>query len=127
MSLVTSTPPTSTRHDHQGRRRLVLVAGANLAMGVPAIVPIWLTWFYLSSWPLAAVGLTDRSPTENDGFLIPSLIILPVILLSAFGWAGAGHLLRRRLGPLPPGPFWLVSTVGVFLPTCALILGPLNV
>lgn len=98
-----------------------------MALGVPGIVPIWLTWVYLSNWPIAAVGLTDRSPTENDGFVVFSLIFLPILTLSALGWAGVGHLLRRCTGPLSPGPFWLISTTAVLVPTGALILGSLDI
>jgi hypothetical protein len=59
---------------------------ANLLMGVPGVVPVWMLWYFAVNWPLEALGRTVREPTENDGMLPWLLLFRPGIALSALLW-----------------------------------------
>lgn len=98
------------------------VALVNLLLGVPGVVPLWLAWYWLSEWPLAGLGITRRDATNDDGWVIPTLMILPVVLASAGLWWLIGSGLRRRLGHPPRRWFWPLSVVASLLPTLGLII-----
>ena len=106
-------------------RGLLVVAAANLIFGVPAVVPIWVGWYLLSQWPLAAMGVTSREPTENDGGLVIAIGCLPVIALGALLWTLLGLGLRSKLPQAGALHFWGVSAVAALLPTLGLFLAPL--
>ncbi|MEV0260243.1 hypothetical protein AB0I49_02705 [Streptomyces sp. NPDC050617] len=94
--------------------------GVNLLLGVLGVVPIWLLWYFASNWPLAALGLTQREPTENDGVLPWLLIGIPVVGLYGLLWWSANRPLRRGT-TLTPRTYWLLSTAATLLPTVVLI------
>lgn len=105
---------------HRGGR--VAVVSLNLALGVPAVVPVWLTWFYLTTWPLAALGITTGEPTENDGVVVASVAIIPVVALGLITWFLVGRWVRRRLHVTDAAWFWPVSTAAVLLPSAVLVV-----
>ena len=37
----------------------------NVLLDVPGVVPVWLAGYFMSSWPMAALGRTEREPTET--------------------------------------------------------------
>ncbi|MEV0276629.1 hypothetical protein AB0I22_09635 [Streptomyces sp. NPDC050610] len=94
--------------------------GVNLLLGVLGVVPVWLLWYFASNWPLAALGLTQREPTENDGVLPWLLIGIPVVGLYGLLWWSANRPLRRGI-TLAPRTYWLLSTAATLLPTVVLI------
>lgn len=61
------------------RKWLPTAVGVNLVLGIPGVVPVWLLSYFAVNWPLAAVGWTQREPTENDG-------MLPWLLLGGRWW-----------------------------------------
>ncbi|GLW09704.1 hypothetical protein Misp01_48330 [Microtetraspora sp. NBRC 13810] len=88
----------------------------NALFGYLAIVPLFLVWYFLANYPLAALGLTERDPTDNDGIL-PHLIMLGGVGLFIALWAVV-NLAVRALLRLPARSYWLVSV--------ALLLGSLS-
>lgn len=82
----------------------------NLLLGVPAIVPMFLIWYYLSNGPFADAGWTRRDPNENDGTTLWLVIVVPVVAVFGGLWTLANVWMRRRLvADAPPYPYWLVS------------------
>ncbi|MFB8772945.1 hypothetical protein [Streptomyces broussonetiae] len=74
-------PPPSNSPSPGGRSALrtwALPVVLNLAVGVVAVVPLAFLWFFLANFPLAALGLTSREPTENDGMLPWALVMVPM-------------------------------------------------
>ncbi|MEU8650223.1 hypothetical protein [Streptomyces sp. NPDC048737] len=88
--------------------------GANLLLGIPGVVPIWLLWF------LAASRYAPE-PTENDGMALWLVIIAPVVGLYMLLWWTVNSTLARRTS-LAAQNYWLLSGVGTFLPTITLVL-----
>ncbi|MFE2109931.1 hypothetical protein ACFXAF_29270 [Kitasatospora sp. NPDC059463] len=91
----------------------------NLALGVPAVVPVWLLWYFAANWPLAALGWTEGEPTENDGPLPWLVLCGPVVLASAALWWLANTGLRRRCAS--GWVYWPVSAGLTLVPTGVLI------
>ena len=118
MSLVTDIPVGNRRP----AARVAVVAAVGLLLGVPGVIPVWLAWFYLSNWPLAASGLTDRSPTEDDGVAVASVVVLPVVGLSVLVWVLVGRALRRRVAPTHALWFWPLCAATTLVPTLVLVL-----
>src|ERR1035437_5257328 len=102
------------------RTRLLAVVGVNLLLGIPAVVPVFLLWSFAVNWPLAAVGWTQREPTENDGMLPWLMIGGPVLMLFAAVWWLVNGPMRRRVA-LAPRLYWLVSALMTLLPSFTLI------
>ncbi|MFI7539517.1 hypothetical protein [Streptosporangium sp. NPDC049376] len=86
----------------------------NALFGYLAPLPLGLVWYFLANYPLAALGLTERDPTDNDGIL-PHLILLGGVGIFIALWA-ALNLAVRALSRLPAKPYWSASV--------ALLLGP---
>ena len=102
------------------RKWLLTAVGVNLLLGVPGVVPVWLLWYFAVNWPLAAVGWTQREPTENDGML-PWLMLGGLVLtLFAAVWWLVNSPMRRRVA-LAPRLYWLVSALVTLVPTFTLI------
>ena len=97
----------------------------NLAVGVPAVVPLWMLWYGLSNWPLADLGLTGREPTENDGPLGWLVICGPVVAAATLLWWLGNRALHRRLAADVPA-FWMLSAAAVSTPTAALFVNALR-
>ncbi|WNF28705.1 hypothetical protein RI138_18760 [Streptomyces sp. C11-1] len=94
----------------------VVPVAVNLLLGVPAIVPTFLTWYFLSNGPLAELGWTQRDPNEDDGMLLWLVIVVPVVACFGGIWTLINLWIRRRLftdaQPYPrpcPYPYWPVS------------------
>ena len=122
MPVVTSVSDPVRRGGSRGWRKVGTVVVVNLVLGVPAVVPVWLAWFYLTVWPLAALGVTTGEPTENDGVLVASVVVLPIVALGVFAWFFMGLWLRRRVDAVKAHWFWPVSILAVLVPTAVLIL-----
>ncbi|MGR4854846.1 hypothetical protein [Streptomyces sp. LARHCF252] len=93
----------------------------NLLLGIPAVVPVWLLWYLASNWPLAALGLTEREPTEDDGVLPWFVVAGPVVLAFGLLWWLANRPLRRGT-TLPPARYWALSVLAMLVPTLVLIV-----
>ncbi|PQM21823.1 hypothetical protein Sfr7A_19515 [Streptomyces xinghaiensis] len=93
----------------------------NVLLGIPAVVPAFLLWYFASNWPLAELGLTQREPTENDGVLPWVMLAVPVLTLFGLVWWLANWPLRRRT-PLTRGTYWLLSAAATALPTFTLVV-----
>ncbi|MFF7592375.1 hypothetical protein ACFZCK_33355 [Kitasatospora purpeofusca] len=95
----------------------------NLLLGLPAVVPVWLLWYFAVNWPLAGLGWTQGEPTENDGMLPWFIFAVPVLSVFSGLWWLANHLLRRRrhAGPRAAGAYWTTSALLTLVPTGALI------
>lgn len=81
----------------------------NVLFGYLLVLPLSLVWYFLADYPLAALGLTERDPTDNDGIL-PHLIVLGGVGLFIALWAVINLALRALLR-LPARSYWLVSVV----------------
>ncbi|MEW1721664.1 hypothetical protein [Streptomyces sp. NPDC093109] len=82
----------------------------NLLLGIPALVPIFLTWYFLSNGPMAELGWTRQDPNEDDGMLLWLVIIAPVVACFAGFWTLVNLWIRRTLiAEAPPYPYWLIS------------------
>jgi len=99
---------------------LLTAAGVNLLLGIPGVIPIWLLWYFAANWPLAAIGWTQAEPTENDGMLLPLLVVAVVVALFTLVWWLANRPIRRRVA-LDPRLYWLVSALATFVPTFTLM------
>ncbi|MDY0815964.1 hypothetical protein [Kitasatospora purpeofusca] len=97
----------------------------NLLLGLPAVVPIWLLWYFAVNWPLAALGWTQGEPTENDGMLPWFILAVPVLSVFSGIWWLANHLLRRprhrHTEPAPAGAYWTTGALLTLVPTGVLI------
>ncbi|AUG76311.1 hypothetical protein CFP65_1412 [Kitasatospora sp. MMS16-BH015] len=102
-----------------GPRAWSATVAVNLLLGVPAVVPLWLLWYFAANWPLAELGWTQREPTENDGPLPWLVLGLPIVLGSALLWWLANRPLRRRH---PTRAHWPVAALATLTPTLALAL-----
>lgn len=71
-------------------------AAVNLLLALPAVVPVWLLWYFAVNCLLVAAGWTRREPTENDGVLPWLLAAGPVVFLFALLWWLANDAVRRR-------------------------------
>ncbi|WP_329088275.1 hypothetical protein [Streptosporangium sp. NBC_01469] len=97
-------------------RRIAWLAplAVNILFGCLAPFPLFLVWYFLANYPLAALGLTERDPTDNDGIL-PHLIMLGGVGLFVALWAVV-NLAVRALSRLPARSYWLVSVALFFGP-----------
>ncbi|MFE7791517.1 hypothetical protein [Streptomyces sp. NPDC057460] len=100
---------------------LLTAVGVNLLLGIPGVVPVWLLSYLAGNWPLAAVGWTQREPTENDGMLPWLLVGGPVVALFALLWWLANRPLRRRTA-LAPRLYWSVSALMTLVPSITLMI-----
>jgi hypothetical protein len=96
-------------------RRWAAALGANLLLGIPAVVPIWVLWFLTSSL------VTGPEPEENDGMGVWVVIALVIVVPFALLWRSVNRPLARR-SSLTPRVYWLLSVLATFLPTMALII-----
>ena len=82
----------------QGKRTwsLLIPVGANLLLGIPAVIPLFLTEYVLVNGPLADLGWTQREPTENDGMLGWLIFLIPAYCVVGPSWALINVWMRRR-------------------------------
>ncbi|GAP48773.1 hypothetical protein [Streptomyces azureus] len=109
---------TSTEHPWL---RLILPLAVNVVLGIPAVVPAFLLWYFASNRPLADLGWTEREPTENDGMLPWFMVATPILTLFGLVWWLANRPLRRRTA-LSPRAYWLLSAAATALPTLTLVV-----
>ncbi|MFF0290226.1 hypothetical protein [Streptomyces sp. NPDC005262] len=93
----------------------VTAVAVNLLLGIPGVVPAFLLWYFASNWPLAAMGWTQRDPTENDGMLPWVVLATPVLALFALVWWLANRPVRRRVA-LDSLLYWPVSALLTLAP-----------
>lgn len=114
------TPPSDTHPARTSSRwGLVIVVVTNVLLGVPAIVPLWLATVYLRNWPLASMGITERSSDDFEGFF---LVGVPVVGFAVLAWLFIGFALRRRFNTPGGKWFWPVSLAAVLAPTAFIAL-----
>ena len=101
--------------------KLWVPIGVNVLLGIPAIVPLFLVWYVLSNWPLAALGWTQQEPTENDGMLGWLIITTPVFCLFGCIWGLINAWMRRRTA-VRASRYWLACVVAVLAPFTSLVL-----
>ncbi|WP_239082147.1 hypothetical protein [Actinoplanes teichomyceticus] len=91
----------------------------NLLLGVPAMIPIHLTWYIVANGPLAELGWTEQSWTwnPNDGLL--PLVTMATVLFVLFGsiWVGVNAYMRYRTA-VPATRYWLACSVATLAPLC---------
>ncbi|WP_199830819.1 hypothetical protein [Streptomyces sp. MMG1533] len=109
-------PATSPRRPHLPRLSWVLPVTANLVLGVVAVVPLWLLMQFARNYPLAALGLTGREPTDNDGMLPWALLLVPMWAVFLGLWISVNLLMRERTGA-STGRYWGWVVVVVLAPT----------
>lgn len=113
-----------------GERRWAwpLTVAANLCLGVVGLVPFFLLVLFLINFPLAALGLTSREPTENDGMFPWAVVLTPLLL----GFCALWFLANLGLRNLTPAEharrhWWLAalltSAPALSLPVGALVSG----
>ncbi|MFJ3791406.1 hypothetical protein [Kitasatospora sp. NPDC090091] len=93
----------------------------NLALGIPAVVPLFLVWYFLVNGPLATLGWTVRDPNENDGMLLWLVIIVPVLCLFGLIWGLVNGWMRRRTTAVRATWYWPVCTAATLVPFFALL------
>jgi hypothetical protein len=92
----------------------------NSLFGCLAIFPLGLVWYFLANHPLAALGLTERDPTDNDG-IVPHLLVLLVVGVFVALWAAVNWAIRVR-SRLPVRLYWLVSAALLLAPSVLIVL-----
>ncbi|MDO0912088.1 hypothetical protein QQM39_14920 [Streptomyces sp. DT2A-34] len=96
-------------------RRWQMALGANVLLGIPGVIPIWLLWFLAANW------LSGPEPTDNDPMVlwlpIAAIIVGPYAML----WWSVNRSIRRR-SVLTPRTYWPLSALATFLPSMALII-----
>lgn len=90
--------------------KLLIPIAVNLLLGIPAIIPMFLAYYVMSNGPLAALGWTQREPTENEGTLVLLLGTAPVFCLFGSTW-GLVNLWMRPKVPVPAFQYWFACDV----------------
>lgn len=81
-----------------------------------------MAWYLAAAWPLDALGLTQRDPTENDG-IFPVLVVFgPVIAASALAWWLVNGWMSRR-AVTSGKAFWATGVIANLLPCFVLAVG----
>ncbi|GAA1020577.1 hypothetical protein Aple_078700 [Acrocarpospora pleiomorpha] len=81
----------------------------NVVLGSVGVIPLAFVWMFLAQYPLAALGLTERDPTDNDGIL-PWLVLLGAVGLFFILWTVINKV-TRRVTRLPNRSYWWVSVI----------------
>ncbi|MFI5678255.1 hypothetical protein [Streptomyces cellulosae] len=89
---------------------------ANLVLGVVAVVPLWLLTQFARNYPLAALGLTDREPTDDDGMLPWAMLLVPMWVLFLALWVSANWLIREK-AVVSRGWYWGWAVLVALVPT----------
>ena len=95
------------------------VACANVLLGIPGLVPLSMAWYIAASWPLDALGLTQRDPTENDGILPVLVVFGPAMAASVLVWWLANRWLRPRA--VTSGKVFWATAIGANLLPCFIL------
>ncbi|MDT9698286.1 hypothetical protein [Streptomyces sp. P17] len=102
-------------------RKLAVPATVNLLLGIPAIVPLFLVWYFMVNGPLAAIGWTQQDPNENDGMLLWLVFVVPAVCLFGLIWGFTNAWLRRRTA-LPASWYWPVCAAAPLVPFFVLFI-----
>ncbi|WP_214105661.1 hypothetical protein [Acrocarpospora catenulata] len=86
----------------------------NTVLGGVGVLPLAFVWMFLAQYPLAALGLTQRDPTDNDGIL-PWLILLGGVGLFFVLWAVVNKV-TCRVTRLPNRRYWPLSVIVSLVP-----------
>ena len=92
-----------------------VVACVNVLLGIPGVVPLSMAWYLAAAWPLDALGLTQRDPTENDGILPVLVAFGPVIAASVLTWWLVNRWMRQR-AVTSAKAFWATGIIASLLP-----------
>ncbi|MEE1622318.1 hypothetical protein ACQ3I4_04965 [Zafaria sp. Z1313] len=103
------------------RPRFWIVLLVNLGLGIPGVVPVFMAWYLLVNWPLAALGLTREEVPGSDSVLPGPAELLPLVLAAVAVWFVVNLLLLRRLG-LARTWWWIAAALLPLLPYLALQL-----
>lgn len=103
------------------RKQWWIAAGANLLMGVPAVVPVWLLWYIAVNGPLADLGWTLRDSSEDDGVLVWVVLAAPVVTVFALLWWLVNRFVRRR-NTAAARVYWPVCVLATLFPSFALMI-----
>ncbi len=88
---------------------------ANLLLGCIAVIPLRLLWLFAPDFPLAALGITRRSPTENDGVLPWLIVLVPLLTVLVALWTSIDLRMRRKFGTRTRA-HWMASSAVVLFP-----------
>ncbi|MGW4376807.1 hypothetical protein ACWEJ7_24475 [Streptomyces albidoflavus] len=102
-----------------------LTVVANLCLGVIGVVPLFLLMLFLKNYPLAALGLTSREPTDNDGMLPWAMILIPMFVVYGGLWHAVNAGLRSLTGPAHARRHWGLAILLTSAPTLSLPVGAL--
>ena len=93
------------------RRTWLAPISVNAILGIIGIAPFFLLWVFLAEFPLNALGLTGREPTNNDGILPWIILLIPVEGVFLAIWYLSNYLVRNgtRAKSLPSRRYWAVS------------------
>lgn len=111
-------------HDHTVRRRWLWVLSVlvNLVLGVVAVVPLWLVWYFAVSFPLADLGWTSGG-SEDDGLQPWLMVVVPIWAAFALLWWLSNTGIRQWTG-LPRLQYWITGIALTLLPTVVLMFAP---
>ncbi|MBT8228383.1 MAG: hypothetical protein HKP61_20905 [Dactylosporangium sp.] len=92
--------------------------GVNLLLGIPAIIPFFLVWYFMVNGPLGSLGWAQRNPTENDGMLPMVIVVVPVFCLFGLIWWLVNLLLRRMTAvrAVPAFQYWSACVLACLVP-----------
>ncbi|MEV0973903.1 hypothetical protein [Microtetraspora glauca] len=107
---------------HRARIAWVASLMVNTVFGYFGTIPLGFVWIFLANYPLAAVGLTHRDPTDNDG-IFPWLIVLSVVWGFIALWALV-NIAIRRFSRLRARPYWTFSAVVALVPVVVFAMFP---
>ncbi|MFE0172241.1 hypothetical protein ACFWZ2_07970 [Streptomyces sp. NPDC059002] len=93
-------------------RRWYAALGFNVLLGIPAVIPLWMLWYIAATW-------AHPAPEENDGLGVVVALFGPLVAACGFLWWAANRPLARRTH-LSQSQYWLLSLLGMCLPTVAL-------
>ncbi|MFD5319998.1 hypothetical protein [Streptomyces sp. NPDC127098] len=98
--------------------------GVNAVLGIVAVVPLFLLWYFLVNYPLHDLGLTSREPTENDGVGVVLVMLAVVWAWFLAVWFLANVLVRKGTPAreLPGRRYWTASATMPLVPTLVLVL-----
>ncbi|MBA8826157.1 hypothetical protein FHX42_003533 [Saccharopolyspora lacisalsi] len=97
------------------RLRWIASIVANLLLGCIAVIPLWLLWLFALDFPFAALGLTRRAPTENDGVLPWLIVLVPLLTVLVALWILINFWMRRK-SEMPTRTYWVASSVVMLFP-----------
>ncbi|MET7288546.1 hypothetical protein [Streptomyces sp. NPDC005573] len=93
----------------------------NLCLGIVGVIPVWGLVLFAVNFPLASLGITTGSATENDGMLPWLLVLVPMWAVLLGLWIPANIRMRRKR-TAAGRRYWIYSSLLVLVPTVALMV-----